>query len=174
MCAHTNTCTSTHTYAHTYKLVCCVAWMGWDSISVAFFTRYNFGVCVSFVYSFYLYRSLFSFCLLFSVFHSTSLLLLFYFVDLSIYLCIIFHSAAPEFKVANVDGYLYVCMYLCIDGCVRLYTVALFCLISFSFLCFFFIGNFLASHRIEILIYRHVSVLEAEWMGVRESFPMAE
>lgn len=129
-------------------LVCCVAWMGW----ISFWWLFSLGtvsVCRSLLlhfFSFLLFAlspphplsiSLF---LLFFLFLPSPLLLLFCFLDLSIYLCTIFHSAASELKVANMVG----CMYV--------YTAAywfavLFCfIISFSFLCFF-ISNFLAYRR---------------------------
>lgn len=144
MCAHTNT--NTHPRAHLRAcLLCCLKWAEIFHFG-GFFHSVQFRcVCLLFAPCCPLSPSVFYSVVL----RSTSvLLLLFYFLDLSIYLCIIFHSAAPEFKVANMDGY--VCMCACVyvyadgwmdgwmDVCAVVYAVSLFCLISFSFLCVFY------------------------------------
>lgn len=72
---------------------------------------------------------------------------------LSIYLCTIFHSAAPEFKVANIWTDVYIIyMYVYI-------RLVVYCFVVLSY--FIFVSCFssvIFSHHIEILIYRHVSV----------------
>lgn len=140
ICAHTNTNTYTYTCTHTYELVCCVAWMGWDSISVAFFTRYSFGVCVSFVYSFSLFLSLFL-----PVFHSsffTPLRFCFcFFSTFWIYLFIfaLYFSFSCSWIQSSQCGRLCACVYvicICIHAWMDKYMVV-YCFVVLSYSIFF-------------------------------------